>query len=54
VILTYSAGWVRQEENQYLDVPPERLAGLSPEVKRIVGFEMYHALGFHDPSVAPR
>ena len=24
VILTYSLGWVRQEENQYLDVPRER------------------------------
>ena len=51
VILTYSAGWVRQEENQYLDVTPERAASLSPEVRRIVGFDMYHALGLHDPSV---
>lgn len=51
VILTYSAGWVRQEENQYLDVTPERLAELSPEVRQIVGFEMYRALGFFDPSV---
>ena len=50
VILTYSAGWVRQEENQYLDVPPERLAELSPEVRRIAGFDMYGALGFFDPS----
>ncbi|MXY05724.1 MAG: hypothetical protein F4171_17875 [Gammaproteobacteria bacterium] len=52
VILTYSLGWVRQEENQYLDVPPERVAELSPEVRRIVGFDMYAALGFHDPAVA--
>lgn len=51
VILTYSAGWVRQEENQYLDIPPERLAELSPEARRMAGFEMYRALGFHDPSV---
>ena len=51
VILTYSLGWVRQEENQYLDVPRERMAELSPEVRRIVGFDMYAALGFHDPSV---
>ena len=51
VILTYSLGWVRQEENQYLDVPPERLAALSPEARRIAGFDMYRALGFHDPSV---
>ena len=51
VILTYSVGWVRQEENQYLNVPPERIAELSPEVRRIVGFDMYAALGFHDPTV---
>lgn len=51
VILTYSAGWVRQEENQYLDIPEERLAALSPEVRRLAGFEMYRALGLYDPSV---
>jgi ectoine hydroxylase-related dioxygenase (phytanoyl-CoA dioxygenase family) len=51
VILTYSVGWMRQEENQYLDVPPERLVELSPEVRRIAGFDMYRALGFHDPTV---
>lgn len=51
VILTYSLGWVRQEENQYLDVPPERLAELSPEAKRITGFAMYRGLGLFDPSV---
>jgi len=52
VILTYSLGWVQQEENQYLDVPPERVAELSPELRRIVGFDMYAALGFHDRAVA--
>jgi hypothetical protein len=48
--LTYSLGWLRQEENQYLDVPAEQVARLSPKVKQIAGFEMYRALGFHDPS----
>ncbi len=51
VILTYSVGWVRQEENQYLDVPSAKLSELSQDVKQIAGFEMYRALGFHDPSV---
>ncbi|MEM9035570.1 MAG: phytanoyl-CoA dioxygenase family protein [Actinomycetota bacterium] len=51
VILTYSAGWLRQEENQYLDLPPERVAELSPEVRRLAGFRMFGALGFSDPSV---
>ena len=52
VILTYSLGWVRQEENQYLNVPRERMAELSPEVRRLLGFDMYAALGFYDPAVA--
>ncbi|MEL7042999.1 MAG: phytanoyl-CoA dioxygenase family protein [Pseudomonadota bacterium] len=51
VILTYSAGWVRQEENQYLDIPAEQLERLTPEVRKIAGFEMYRALGFSDPTV---
>jgi len=51
VIITYSLGWLRQEENQYLDVPRERMTELSPEVRRLAGFTMHGALGFHDPSV---
>ncbi len=52
IILTYSLAWLRQEENQYLDVPLERAAKLSPEMKKIIGYEMYDALGFFDPRVA--
>lgn len=51
VILTYSVGWIRQEENQYLDVPLDRLADLSAEVRKLAGFEMYRALGLYDPTV---
>ena len=51
IILTYSVGWVRQEENQYLNIPPERLAELSPEVRQMTGFDMYRALGFYEHSV---
>ncbi len=52
VILTYSLGWLRQEENQYLDLPKARIAQLSPAARRITGIEMYDALGFHDPTVS--
>ncbi len=52
VILTYSAGWVRQEETQYLNVPQDRLLALSPEIRRIAGFDMYRGLGLYDPSVS--
>ena len=49
--IDYTLGWLRQEENQYLDVPQERLLALSPEVRRLAGFEMYRGLGLHDPSI---
>jgi ectoine hydroxylase-related dioxygenase (phytanoyl-CoA dioxygenase family) len=51
VILTYSAAWLRQEENQYLDVPPDVADRLTPELRRMIGFEMNGALGFRDPRV---
>ena len=55
VILTYSLGWLRQEENQYLDVPPEVARELSPELRDIIGYKMYRALGFSmDTSVGAR
>jgi ectoine hydroxylase-related dioxygenase (phytanoyl-CoA dioxygenase family) len=51
VVLTYSAAWLRQEENQYLDVPPDIAEGLSAELQRMIGYRMNGALGFHDPRV---
>lgn len=46
VILTYSLGWLRQEENQYLNVPAELSRNLSPQLRDIIGYKMYRALGF--------
>ncbi len=46
IILTYSLGWLRQEENQYLDVPPEVAQRLAPELRDLIGYKMYRALGF--------
>jgi len=51
VILTYSLGWLRQEENQYLDVPRHIAEKLSPELRAMVGYNMYDALGIYDPRV---
>ncbi len=51
IILTYSLGWLRQEENQYLDVPSRLMDELTPELKKVTGFNMYHALGFRDRSL---
>ena len=46
VILTYSLGWLRQEENQYLDVPSEEVKKLSKDLARLIGYRAYGGLGF--------
>ena len=46
VILTYSLGWLRQEENQYLDVPPHIAKDLPERVRELIGYNMYRGLGF--------
>ncbi len=51
VILTYSLGWLRQEENQYLDVPPHVAEGLPTELRERTGHAMHGGLGFSDPRV---
>ncbi|MDJ0788873.1 MAG: phytanoyl-CoA dioxygenase family protein [Myxococcota bacterium] len=51
VILTYSLGWLRQEENQALDVPSDLAATFSPELQRLTSRTMHGALGFFDPRV---
>ncbi len=52
VFLSFSLGWLRQEENQYLDVPPKLAATLSKELRNLVGYKMHdEGLGFFDPRV---
>ena len=45
-ILTYSLGWLRQEENQYLNVPSEIAKNLPKELSELVGYRAYKGLGF--------
>ncbi len=52
LINTYSLGWLRQEENQYLDVPRHIAEKLSPELRTMVGYNMHDALGISDPRVS--
>ncbi len=51
VILTYSLGWLRQEENQYLDLPADIAETMSSELKTLVGYKMHGSLGFYDPNL---
>jgi ectoine hydroxylase-related dioxygenase (phytanoyl-CoA dioxygenase family) len=46
VIFTYSCGWLRQEENQFLDVPPEVARNLPEKLRDLLGYRMYQALGY--------
>lgn len=38
VLLQYSLGWLRQEENQYLAVPAEIARTLPPRLQRLMGY----------------
>lgn len=48
--ITYSLGWLRQEENMYLSCPPDVARGLAPELAALVGYAMSnYALGYFTP-----
>jgi ectoine hydroxylase-related dioxygenase (phytanoyl-CoA dioxygenase family) len=53
VVLTYSLGWLRQEENQHVSVPLADALAMPEQVRNLLGFGMDYegALGFYDPSV---
>jgi ectoine hydroxylase-related dioxygenase (phytanoyl-CoA dioxygenase family) len=47
--ITYNVGWLRQEENQYLSVPPDVVAELDDELLRLIGYRIgAYALGYVD------
>ena len=46
--ITYTLGWLRQEENQYLSCPPEIARTLDPELQALIGYSMgQYALGYY-------
>jgi len=59
IVPTYSAAWLRQEENQYLACPPEVARELPEDLARLAGYRRgAYALGYygdlHDPFDAVR
>lgn len=57
--ILYSAGWLRQEENQFLAVPREVARELDPELLRLIGYQRgAYGLGYvedmRDPIAAIR
>ena len=58
VNITYSVGWVRQEENQYLACPPEIARTLDDDLLKMMGYQQgAFALGYvgdqQDPLAPP-
>ena len=53
VILTYTLGWLRQEENQHVSIPLADAMALPREVRTRLGFDADYGggLGFFDPTV---
>jgi len=53
IVLTYTLGWLRQEENQHVSIPLADALALPEKVRMRLGFDMEYGggLGFFDPSV---
>ena len=48
LINTYALGWLRQEVNQYLDIPPDVAARYPEHIRRLIGYQMHgDSLGYH-------
>jgi ectoine hydroxylase-related dioxygenase (phytanoyl-CoA dioxygenase family) len=43
----YCAGWIRQQENQQLGIPMERLKGFERRLQELCGFSVYHGIYGH-------
>ena len=45
--MNYCAGFIRQQENQQLGIPLEKIKGFSPRLRELVGFATYNGLIGH-------
>jgi ectoine hydroxylase-related dioxygenase (phytanoyl-CoA dioxygenase family) len=58
LVAGYSVGWLRQEENQYITVPPDVAAGLPDDVAQLLGYAAYSPIlgwvGDRDSSLQTR
>jgi ectoine hydroxylase-related dioxygenase (phytanoyl-CoA dioxygenase family) len=54
VNIDYCAGWLRQEENQYLACPPEVARTIPVELARLAGYRRgSYALGYYGDTLDP-
>ncbi len=47
IAMNYCAGWIRQQENQQLGLPADRVASFEPRLQELCGFGIYHGLIGH-------
>jgi len=53
IAMNYCAGYIRQQENQQLGLPVERVRGFSPRLQELVGYGVYNGLIGHIDKQSP-
>ncbi len=53
IAMNYCAGFIRQQENQQLGLPPETVRGFSPRLQELVGYGVYQGLIGHIDKTSP-
>jgi len=48
LFVSFSVGWVRQEENHYLEIPLGDALELDQEMRDLIGYKMHMGLGFSE------
>lgn len=53
ISVIYCAGYLRQEENQQLGIPPRKVLGFEPRLQELVGYGVYMGVLGHVDRAAP-
>ncbi len=53
IAMNYCAGYVRQQENQQLGLPREKVATFEPRLRQLVGYGVYNMLIGHINKQSP-
>ena len=53
IAMNYCAGYIRQQENQQLGLPPALVATFEPRLRRLVGYGVYNGLVGHIDKRSP-
>ena len=54
IAMNYCAGYIRQQENQQLGIPPEVAQRFAPRLQELVGYSVYRGLIGHIDKAHPR